>query len=1271
MGATAEPARARDDDSGGHVLTRACRHGTLSFFRADDPVGRALEAYGEWAEQEVELLLRLVRPGDVAVDVGANVGTHAVALAARVGPAGKVIAFEPQGPVFELLRLNAVRNAPGTIEVRRQGVAGAPGVMVVPRLDYSAHVNLGAIALAPVGAHPAAEVDEVEVTSIDALDLARCDFLKLDVEGMELAALRGARRTLERLHPILYIECNAIEAGWAVASFCRELGYVPSLHRARAYNPDNFSGNRDNFFGGAHETSLLLLPPDRGAPGPLPRAPELVPVGSLDAFAREMLETTRWGDPEVSVVSTRALATQLSTLGDAARALQDDKAALLREREAVLARERAREERDAALERRLAALARQVADRDAQLAALCGSASWKVTAPLRSATARARRWRSRVIGRLPIVGRLAGSGAAPDLALVAESGLFDAAYYLAHNADVAQSGRDALDHFVAVGGREGRDPSPLFDSSFYLEQNPDVATGGMNPLVHYLAFGAAERRNPNRLFDTAFYVDSHPHVARSGQNPLVHYARHGGAEGLAPSPRFDPAAYLRARPEARESGLTPLAHRLAADAAGQADGAGEGDPRAAKAPRATAPTRAEWEALVAARAAAPARAEPVVDVLVPVYAGFDETLRCLYTALASTATTAHAVVAIEDASPDPALVAELRWLAEAKLLDLLHNERNLGFVATCNRGMALHPGRDVVLLNSDTEVYGDWLDRLRRAATSQPRVGSVTPLSNAAEICSYPFMSRDNDMALELGYAELDAAAARVNARVTVPLPTGVGFCMYIRRRCLDEVGMFDLERFGRGYGEENDFSLRAAERGWTHLLACDVFVRHAGGVSFGAEKRARIAQGLARIAERFPGYGEAVQRFLAADPPREARARLDVARLARRAGSRGGVLFVTHTWGGGIERHVQDMSARLEAEGVAVFFLRPDRADPNLAILSHPDVRLTPNLQPFDLAGGLERLADTLREVGIRHVHVHSLVGFALRAADAIRTVAARVGIGFDVTIHDYTPVCPRINLIDASGVYCGEPDTAACERCVSTSGSPFGRVAVWEWRGAYERLLRGARAVLAPGEDVAARIERHLPGLSVRVRPHPEAPAQRGGGTAVRASGEPLRVALIGAIGPHKGYDLLLACARDALARALPLRFCVVGYTCNDAAFAGLANVTITGRYAEDELPGLLARERCHCALFASVWPETYSYTLSAAVEAGLYPIAFDLGVMAERIRKLGWGSVLPLTRDAAALNDALLNCPVGPAPAWPELAAHFTTCDAIVRDYYGLAL
>ncbi|MGO9636021.1 MAG: glycosyltransferase, partial [Steroidobacteraceae bacterium] len=156
-------------------------------------------------------------------------------------------------------------------------------------------------------------------------------------------------------------------------------------------------------------------------------------------------------------------------------------------------------------------------------------------------------------------------------------------------------------------------------------------------------------------------------------------------------------------------------------------------------------------------------------------------------------------------------------------------------------------------------------------------------------------------------------------------------------------------------------------------------------------------------------------------------------------------------------------------------------------------------------------------------------------------------------------------------------------------------------------------------------------------------------------------VRVGLIGAIGGHKGYEVLLGCARDAVTRRLPLEFVVIGYTENDKPLLKTGKVFITGRYTEIEAPHLIRRERPDVVFLPSVWPETWCYTLDYALAAGLPVVSFDLGAIAERLRAAGLGMLLPLDLSARQINDRLL----GRAADHGKVAPYVQTSQSRKRD------
>ena len=366
--------------------------------------------------------------------------------------------------------------------------------------------------------------------------------------------------------------------------------------------------------------------------------------------------------------------------------------------------------------------------------------------------------------------------------------------------------------------------------------------------------------------DIAHYARSAGRSFSSPEDAALHYLTVGSARGWSPQPGFSPDEYRRDNPDTGFAGYEPFSHWLRF---------GRREGRGAELP--VDPPVPNIRNLLERQRPDGARAR--VDVVMPVYGGRALTLQALGSVLRAGTREAHELVVVDDASPDTLLRSELATLAEAGLITLLVNERNVGFVGSVNRGIGLHPDRDVVLLNSDTRVFGDWLDRLL-AALRTPRTATATPLSNAATILSYPATLRENRLAPEVDAAHWDRLCAAIDAPI-VEIPTGIGFCMAVSRACLDQIGAFDQERFGRGYGEENDFCLRATAAGWRHVAAPGLFVWHRGGTSFGEARGELVAAAQVTIEALHPGYADSIGRFIRRDPLEPARRALDIARIS------------------------------------------------------------------------------------------------------------------------------------------------------------------------------------------------------------------------------------------------------------------------------------------------------------------------------------------------------------------------------------------------------
>ena len=722
---------------------------------------------------------------------------------------------------------------------------------------------------------------------------------------------------------------------------------------------------------------------------------------------------------------------------------------------------------------------------------------------------------------------------------------------------------DPLRHFIESGLRERRDPNRWFDSAWYARQYPDVAASGAHPLLHYMSEGAARGRDPHPRFDAGWYVEQHPEAAN---NPLLFHLRVGASRG-----------WLTERPVAIEDYL----------------------------PSSDAPFETP--------------AGITVDIVIPVYRGLEVTRRCLESVLEDPDRPAGSIIVIDDCSPDPKLTSLVNRLAKASGMTVLRNKKNLGFVASVNRGMR-HAGRnDVVLLNSDTEVPHGWLRRLQAQAYATDNVASVSPLSNNASICSY-LDYEGGPIPLGMTLPGIDEACQTVNAGRSAPAPTAVGFCMYIRRAALDQVGGFDAKTFGKGYGEENDFCLRASAFGWVHHIACDTFVAHAGGASFGASADAGITRAYTILTARYPEYPALVAYHV--DDARTAPFRFAITMWLFRTSGLPTILLISHDLDGGVRRHARDV---VERDAGKANYLMLEPASRGLAL----SVPALPGHPKIVLAAERWRdVAAVARSAGVTRVHIHHLMGLDLD----VRALIHDLGVPFDVTVHDYFAICPQVTLLPwSAGAYCGEPGPEGCDACIANRPS-HGATDILSWRLRWAWQFREAEHVYAPSQDALDRIARYGAGANATLAPHE--PVVREQAVMPPRPSKRLRVAVLGVLADHKGAHVVASLAMESDPVALDIH--LIGYTEETFPAAARERMTITGPYREGELPALLAKVRPHVIWFPAPWPETYSYTLSAAIASGLPIVATEIGAFPERLsgRDLTW--LIPPTADPAVWRD-----------------------------------
>ncbi len=237
------------------------------------------------------------------------------------------------------------------------------------------------------------------------------------------------------------------------------------------------------------------------------------------------------------------------------------------------------------------------------------------------------------------------------------------------------------------------------------------------------------------------------------------------------------------------------------------------------------------------------------------------------------------------------------------------------------------------------------------------------------------------------------------------------------------------------------------------------------------------------------------------------------------------------------------------------------------------------------------------------------------------IRALIERLNVPFDLTVHDYYAICPQINLLPwRHSLYCGEPDIEGCNACIAHRSSHGARDIV-TWRTEHAWQFTDAARVFCPSRDVVTRLERYGLAANVVYAPHEAVESSRWPLRANPPRDGKLKIAVLGTLVDHKGGRTVASVAEMADPKTTEIY--LIGHIEGDFSKAALERIKITGRYEDDDLPGLIETIAPHLIWFPTVWPETFSYTLSAAIDAGLPIAAARIGAHTERLdgRPLTW--------------------------------------------------
>ncbi len=592
-----------------------------------------------------------------------------------------------------------------------------------------------------------------------------------------------------------------------------------------------------------------------------------------------------------------------------------------------------------------------------------------------------------------------------------------------------------------------------------------------------------------------------------------------------------------------------------------------------------------------------------LGIIVPVYAGCEELRACLDSVFQSDNKTRYELLAIYDQGPEPEILEYLRELEQQGRIKLLVNDKNLGFVKTVNKGLAAFDSLDCIILNSDTVVANAWIDRLSQHA-NKPSVATVTPFSNNAEICSFPNFCEKNELFLQNTTESIDRIFSSNVQKASIEIPTGVGFCMYISRRALNKCGTLDEDRFGLGYGEENDLCVRFAKAGFKNVLATNVFVEHIGEVSFSDQKQALIRRSMYVLEQLHPKYHIDVAKHIDKDPAQAYRLQAIFGLVS--TCQKPTVLHINHNLGGGTQKYVDEVASATSDSAIHIL-LQPLSTNKVQLSFDYCSANYTIS---FTLPAEQRLLQRCFSLLRIQLVHLHHVMGLEKNLTSLLKLLKDRPLI---TSLHDYYFINGRPTLCVPGEEF--DIDSAKEKLPSELDRTLACGISVNTLRSLSKQVFSMSEIVLAPSAGARKIYDQFFPEHNFSNAFHPDFQADYPyPGITLHPPTRVARVLVIGALSIEKGADLLEQVAGAAAMRGYALDFVLLGY-----AYRSLNNIVSTlGAYDDDELEQRLMDLAPSLVWFPALWGETYSYTLSTCLKAGLPVLAPDLGAFKERTQK-----------------------------------------------------
>lgn len=627
--------------------------------------------------------------------------------------------------------------------------------------------------------------------------------------------------------------------------------------------------------------------------------------------------------------------------------------------------------------------------------------------------------------------------------------------------------------------------------------------------------------------------------------------------------------------------------------------------------------------------------EETIDIIIPVYNSLNFLIKCLES-IGTNTNFPYRLIIVDDKSTDPRV---LPFLYDFKInknteqdIIIIENQQNLGFVKSVNKAAKLCKNH-FVILNSDVEVPPNWLERLIYPIIKFDKIASVTPFTNSGTICSFPEFLQDNELFMNLDVETIDKHFQVINPDKTiVEIPTGVGFCMAINKEVYDKIGLFD-EIFGKGYGEENDWCMRAKKHGYKNVIATNLFVYHKHGASFSnQEKKKLIERNLKILSKKHPEYFQLVNDFINKDPLKDIRELIKIKILSS---IKKPVIIIDHKLGGGANEFSKKLKSEIELNFEFNFDTKKSELELNIYFQNKQILSL--NILKYSI---LEKIINFF---SIMKIYINELVSFpyVLELIDIlIKVKQKKQNLIYQFFVHDYFFVCPNFNLTihkDGIIIYCNVPaDIEFCNNCLysnpiyyyinPTIKLSYPNLKITEWRNKFAQLINLLDKIIVFSKSSINIIKKAYPFLDdnkIELKPHTVNWVRK---VNIKKTTNTLKIGVIGNINLPKGNIVILNLCEYLKKNNLDIEIHIFGDFDNmETNIKSYKNLILHAKYQRDELPELMEKNEIDIIFIPSLWPETFSYTTEEAIQMGLPVAVFNLGAPPERVKYYEKGLIL----------------------------------------------